>query len=87
MAINLNNSFAAAYYNRGLASGLLLDNKEAALDFKKAIDLNPTDAAAYYLLGLAQNNTGNIRGSYASWQSARQLGHAKARIMLAQKCR
>ena len=47
--VALDKSYAAAYYNRGLAKVHLLDYIGAVEDFGKAVEIDPNFAAEYYI--------------------------------------
>ena len=59
-ALELNNRYLKAYYNRGLAYACLQDYTEAIKDFDKVIELNPYFAEAYHIRGMAYHYRASI---------------------------
>ena len=53
-AIELDPTFSAAFYNRGLSKLFLEKHKEAILDFNRAIEFDSTSADAYYMRGYSK---------------------------------
>lgn len=76
--IELQPSFAEAYYNRANVSSKLNDFKSAIVDYTTAISLNDRFAEAYYNRGLAKIYTGNTEGGVADLSKAGELGMYQA---------
>ena len=72
--IELQPSFAEAYFNRANVSAKLNDFKSAIVDYSRAISLNDRFAQAYYNRGLAKIYTGNTEGGIADLSKAGELG-------------
>ena len=51
-AIEINPSYAVAYYNRGLAYAVKGQHDKAISDFNKILEINPRDAMAYGYRGV-----------------------------------
>jgi len=60
-ALELNDRYLKAYYNRGLAFACLQDYTKAIQDFEKVIELNPSFAEAYHIRGLAYHYRASTR--------------------------
>ena len=76
--IELEPSFAEAYFNRANVLAKLNDFKSAIMDYTVAISLNDRLAEAYYNRGLAKIYTGNAEGGVADLSKAGELGMYKA---------
>ena len=76
--IELQPSFAEAYFNRANVSAKLNDFKSAIVDYTVAISLNDRFAEAYYNRGLAKIYTGNTEGGAADLSKAGELGMYQA---------
>ena len=76
--IELQPSFAEAYFNRANVSVKLKDYKAAIADYTTAISLNDRFSAAYYNRGLAKIYTGNTEGGVADLSKAGELGMYQA---------
>jgi tetratricopeptide (TPR) repeat protein len=76
--IELQPSFAEAYFNRANVLVKLNDYKSAIVDYTAAISLNDRFAEAYYNRGLAKIYTGNIEGGVADLSKAGELGMYQA---------
>lgn len=77
-AIEIDSSFADAYYSR---ASILFDNakfKEAILDLNKSISLNPKITKALILRGLSNVKTDNKELACEDFIKAKQLGDALA---------
>ncbi|WP_414586375.1 tetratricopeptide repeat protein [Scytonema sp. PCC 10023] len=72
LAIELDSSFAPAYYYRGRVQNSAGDFTQAADDFTQAIELNPEFACAYYYRGLVQINE-NQQGAIEDFTQAIEL--------------
>ena len=72
--IELQPTFAEAYFNRANVSVKLNDYKSAIVDYTKAISLNDRFAEAYFNRGLAKIYTGNAEGGVADLSKAGELG-------------
>ena len=55
-AIQIDNNYGAAYYNRGCVYCTLKKYDEAILDFDKVIEVDKTNIGAYYNRGIAFNS-------------------------------
>ena len=76
--IELQPSFAEAYFNRANVSAKLNDFKSAIVDYTAAISLNDRFAEAYYNRGLAKIYTGNTEGGVTDLSKAGELGMYQA---------
>jgi tetratricopeptide (TPR) repeat protein len=76
--IELQPSFAEAYFNRANVLVKLNDYKSAIVDYTAAISLNDRFAEAYYNRGLAKIYTGNTEGGVADLSKAGELGMYQA---------
>ena len=76
--IELQPSFAEAYFNRANVSAKLNDFKSAIVDYTAAISFNDRFAEAYYNRGLAKIYTGNTEGGVADLSKAGELGMYQA---------
>ena len=76
--IELQPSFAEAYFNRANVSAKLNDFKSAIVDYTTAISLNDRFAEAYYNRGLAKIYTGDAEGGAADLSKAGELGMYQA---------
>ncbi|MBQ5888791.1 MAG: tetratricopeptide repeat protein [Bacteroidaceae bacterium] len=76
--IELQPSFAEAYFNRADVSAKLNDFKSAIVDYTTAISLNDRFAEAYYNRGLAKIYTGDAEGGAADLSKAGELGMYQA---------
>ena len=64
-AIELDDQFAIAYFNRGTAKHRKGDYEGAIADFNHAIELNPQFAAAYSNRSNTKNKIGDHEGAIA----------------------
>ena len=76
--VQLQPTFAEAYFNRANVSVKLKDYKAAIADYTMAISINDRMAAAYYNRGLAKIYTGNTEGGVADLSKAGELGMYQA---------
>jgi tetratricopeptide (TPR) repeat protein len=76
--IELQTSFAEAYFNRANVSAKLNDFKSAIVDYTTAISLNDCFAEAYYNRGLAKIYTGNTQDGVSDLSKAGELGMFQA---------
>ena len=76
--IELQPSFAEAYFNRANVSAKLNDFKSAIVDYTTAISLNDCFAEAYYNRGLAKIYTGNTQDGVSDLSKAGELGMYQA---------
>lgn len=76
--IELQPSFAEAYFNRANVSAKLNDFKSAIVDYTTAISLNDCFAEAYYNRGLAKIYTGNTQDGVSDLSKAGELGMFQA---------
>ena len=76
--VQLQPTFAEAYFNRANVSVKLKDYKAAISDYTMAISINDRMAAAYYNRGLAKIYTGNTEGGVADLSKAGELGMYQA---------
>ena len=72
-AIQINNNYLKAYYNRGLSYASLEDYDKAIEDFSKVIELKPDFAEAYHLRGLAKEYNSDLDGAAADYEQALKL--------------
>nr|WP_242050583.1 tetratricopeptide repeat protein [Oculatella sp. FACHB-28] len=72
-AIQLDPSYAEAYYDRAWAKKDLGDNQGAIADYTKAIELKPDYVEAYYGRGIARYNLGDNQGAIADYTKAIEL--------------
>ena len=77
-AIELNEQYAIAYYNRGL----LYDDQQkydlALSDYNKAIEIDPLYALAFTNRSESKENIGDIKGACADAKKAFSLGEEDA---------
>lgn len=72
-AINLDPHYAAAYYNRGIAKGVLGNYTEAITDYSQTIKLRPKFADAYHNRGNAKVNLDEREAAIADYSEAINL--------------
>ena len=88
-AIELNPSYAEAYFWRGSAKYALNDISGQTEDLNKAIEINPKYADAYYFKGLIKIELRNDTiAACPDFQKAAELGHKDAKKELRRcKCK
>ena len=74
-AIEINPSYAEAYYNRGVAYGRKGQYDQAISDCNKVIELNPSYAKAYYNRGVAHYFKGKYDKAWEDVLKAQSLGN------------
>ena len=79
-AIKLDQEFAGAYNNRGLARHKLEKYEEAIADFNKAIELDPKLAGAYNNRGIVKEDKKDYTGAIADYNRAIELGFKVAGV-------
>jgi clan AA aspartic protease (TIGR02281 family) len=72
-AIEINNKYLRAYYNRGTALSKLKDHKGAISDYNKAIELNHDFADAYYNRGNSKYELNDYQGAINDYTKAIEL--------------
>ncbi len=72
-AIEIDSSYDAAYYNRGLVKDKLKDYSGSISDFNKAIELNPNDAESYSSRGVVKAELKDYYGSVSDLTIAIEL--------------
>ena len=77
-AIQLDEKYAKAYFNRGITKNELGDYESAIADYDRAIELNPQYASAYYNRGNANHELGNYEGAIADYDWAIKLNPKNA---------
>lgn len=83
VAIEMNSSFAEAYYLRGLLYGKEYHKYNKAIkDFTKAIKLNPDYAEAYFNRGVTYRILDDLKHSTEDWLKAKELGFEDAQVLL-----
>ncbi len=74
-AIEINPTYAKAYYNRGTVKARDLSDYYGAIsDFTKAIEINPNDTDYYLNRSIAKENIGDIKGACVDAKKAVSLG-------------
>jgi len=81
-AINLCDTFAPFYSNRGLLYYKLKQNQKAELDFKKAIKLDSTKSVYYYNLALTLYFQNRYEESCGALDNAEKIGLNKEESMI-----
>ena len=72
-AIQLDQTYAAAYYDRGYHYSLKQDHDRAIADYTKAIEIEPKTPGAYYNRGLAYYNKQDYEQAMADYNKAIEL--------------
>ena len=72
-AIHLNPEYAHAYYNRGLAKGVLGQHESEITDFDETLRLDPDFAKAYFLRGFAKVTLNRYKSAIADFDVSIQL--------------
>lgn len=72
-AVNLNNTYSAAYFHRGYNKLLLKDYEGALVDFSVCIDLNSDNIDAYLYRALTNQKAGHNLAATKDYNSARQI--------------
>jgi tetratricopeptide (TPR) repeat protein len=72
-ALRIDNRYAPAHINRGLAYIALREYDKAVADFDQAIRSTPKDAALYFKRGVAQGGLGDWRGAVKSYTEALRI--------------
>ena len=73
-AIEINPTYADAYYNRGNIKGReLKDNQSALLDFNKSLEIDPSNDQAYISRGVIKRRLGNIYGALSDYYKAIEI--------------
>lgn len=85
-AINADEDYAEAYYQRGWTKGMLNKNEDAIEDLTKAIDLKPDFAEAYCFRGATYLNLKKINEARSDFEKAVELGDTDAPDMIRDCC-
>lgn len=72
-AVQINNTYSAAYFHRGYNKLLLKDYAGALVDFTVCIDLNSDNIDAYLYRALTNQKAGNGLAATRDYNSARQI--------------
>ncbi len=80
LAIEMNPSYADAFYNRGLAKGQIKDYSGAIQDFSEAIRIDPTDYEAYNQRGKSKHNLEDYTDAIQDYTTSLQLDQRSALI-------
>ena len=78
LAIDLNDSLASAWFNRGNLRYSRGAYEEALEDFNKVIELQPNYANAYYMRAFVRYKTDDKEGTCEDLENAQRLGHLNA---------
>jgi tetratricopeptide (TPR) repeat protein len=84
-AIELDPTFAEAYWGRGKTYRELGNNPQAIKDFDRAIELEPKFSETYWDRGKIYNELGNHQQAIEDWKMAAKLGHEGAQDTLRSK--
>jgi len=76
-----------AYYNRGIAYGLLLKPQEALNDLNKCLQLGKKTADLYFALGVQKIGMNNFDDGCNDMKTASEMGYEQAAEMLNQYCK
>ena len=86
-SIEANDSFADAYYNRGIALGLLERYQEALEDLTKSLELGKKSADVYFAMGIQKINLGYTAEGCNDLATAEKMGHEQAALMRNTYCK
>lgn len=86
-SIELEPTYARAYYERGLAYHSLDSLNYAIADYTMAIELNPKISRAYFNRGTANATVGDMVKACSDWEKAANLGFEDAAKMLMEFCK
>ena len=86
-AIELDNNYSDAYFNRALSYLHLKEFKSAIGDFTKVIALNPKDYQAFSQRGTAKFQSGDKKGACSDWSKAGELGYFKIYDTIKKNCK
>jgi tetratricopeptide (TPR) repeat protein len=73
VGLNYKQMIEEAYYNRGIAHGVLGNYKQAISDFDRAIEINPNYAKAYNNRGNAYAGLGNYKQAISDYDRAIEI--------------
>ena len=76
-----------AYYNRGIAYGLLLKPQEALNDLNKCLHLGKKTADLYFALGVQKIGMNNFDDGCRDLKTASEMGYEQASEMIIQYCK
>jgi tetratricopeptide (TPR) repeat protein len=85
-AIDLNNSFSEAYFNRGISKGLLGNHEEAIADYDKAINLKQK-GEYFFNRGVSKINLNRFPDGCNDFKMALSKGFQQAKSMIETYCR
>jgi tetratricopeptide (TPR) repeat protein len=85
-AIELNENFVEAYFNRGKAKQYLQAYQDAISDCSKIIEINSKSVDAYHMRGLLRIEFGDIKNGCLDLSKAGELGDLTVYDIIKEKC-